>query len=662
MVSWHAAIAQPATTLRIDSGAAGKPISDKLFGIFFEDLNYAADGGLYAELVQNRSFEYQPTEQRDWTALTGWELITRGRGRGGLAIEEAVPLHANNRRYVVLDVARAGDGVGLVNAGFDGIPVVAGEDYEFSMFAHQLYMIERWHANSDLTGRPMPMIVRLESADGDVLGEAALEVAGRDWAQHRLTIKANKTDPNARLVLLATKRGGVGLDMISLFPRKTFHDHANGLRPDLAQAIADLQPKFVRFPGGCLVHGNGLGNQYRWQDTIGPVETRRGQANLWGYHQSVGLGYFEFFQFCEDIGAMPLPVVPCGVTCQHTGHTSNVGQRAMPMEDLPKYIDEVLALIEWANGPATSKWGAKRAAAGHPEPFGLTHIGVGNEEAMTPAFEERFEAINAAIQAKHPEITVIGTVGPFSDGVDYDAGWKIANRLKLAMVDEHYYKSPDWFWDNRLRYDAYDRSRSQVYLGEFAAHDDQRRTTLRSALAEAAYMTTLERNGDVVRMASYAPLLAKAGHTQWNPDLIYFTNTQVAPTVNYYVQKLFGRNSGDVYVPSELTDVEAKDRFATSTVRDSKSGDLILKLVNGGEKPRSVHIELSGAAGLQSTGAVTVLTDKDPMATNTLEHPDTVTPQTSTIAVGPEFDFEASPFSLTVIRIKPASASPAANP
>jgi alpha-L-arabinofuranosidase len=313
----------------------------------------------------------------------------------------------------------------------------------------------------------------------------------------------------------------------------------------------------------------------------------------------------------------------------------------------------VLDLVEWAHGPATSEWGAMRAAAGHPAPFGLTHLGVGNEEAMTPAFAERFEAINAAVKARHPEITVVGTVGPFSDGTDYDKGWKIADRLKLAMVDEHYYKPPDWFWDNRLRYDAYNRDRSRVYLGEYAAHDDKRRTTLRSALAEAAYMTALERNGDVVQMASYAPLLAKAGHTQWNPDLIYFTNTKVAPTVNYYVQQLFGRNSGDAYVPHELTGVDEADRFAASTVRDGESGDLILKLVNGADEARPLRIELSGAAEFDSTGAVTLLASEDPMAANTLEHPDVVAPRSSTVDVGPEFHFEAAPFSLTIIRIKP---------
>ena len=351
-----------------------------------------------------------------------------------------------------------------------------------------------------------------------------------------------------------TGPGKVALDMVSLFPEKTFHNRPNGLRADLAQVIADLEPKFMRFPGGCLVHGDGLDNIYHWKETIGPVEQRKPQPNIWRYHQSKGLGYFEYFQFCEDIGAKPLPVVAAGVCCQNSNflvtHKYGIGQLGLPMDQMPAYVQDVLDLIEFANGPVTSTWGAKRAAAGHPKPFGLQYLGIGNEDKITPVFRERFEMIYKAVKAKHPEITVIGTVGPNPDGDDYDKGWKIADELHLPMVDEHCYKSPQWFWENLQRYDAYDRSRSKVYLGEWASFDDKRRSTLRSAISEAAYLTALERNADVVRFASYAPLLAKRDHTDWTPDLIYFTNTEVFPTINYHVQQLFSVNSGDFYFPT----------------------------------------------------------------------------------------------------------------
>jgi len=426
------------------------------------------------------------------------------------------------------------------------------------------------------------------------------------------------------------------------------------LRKDLAETIAALRPKFVRFPGGCLVHGNGLANMYRWKDTIGPVEQRREQANLWGYHQSVGLGYFEYFQFCEDIGAEPLPVVPAGVCCQNSGHTAGAGQEGLPLDEMPEYVQEVLDLVQWANGPATSEWGSKRAAAGHPEPFHLKYLAVGNEENITPVFEERFRMIYDALAIQHPEITVIGTVGPFPDGPDYEKGWRIADRLQLPIVDEHYYRPPDWFLDNLDRYDAYDRGKSQVYLGEYAAHEPDRRSTLRSALAEAAYMTQLERNGDVVRLASYAPLLAKRGHTQWNPDLIYFSNTEVTPTINYYVQQLFSVNSGDEYlvVSSDQGQPADDSSLATSCVRDSASGDVILKLVNVGKEPIPLRLELDGAGNFDKSAICRVLTGER-LAVSEFGTPKPLVPTTAQIAVGKSFEYEAPAHSLTVVRLKP---------
>lgn len=524
-------------TVTVEAGSQGKRISSDLFGIFFEDINYAADGGLYAELIQNRSFEYSPRDNRAWNSLTAWELVERGGGKGSVKVESAISLHANNPQYAVLNVEQAGGGVGLANSGFDGIAVKAGEKYDFSLFARRA------------SGQPLPIMVQLEGKNGTVYSKAILNTLTNDWMQYKVTLQPTATDSEARLVLIAQNSGSVALDMVSLFPQKTFKNRPNGLRDDLAQVIADLKPRFVRFPGGCLAHGDGINNIYHWKSTIGPVERRKGQRNIWNYHQSAGLGYFEYFQFCEDIGAKPLPVVAAGVSCQNSFQQWGVGQQCIPLANMDEYIQDVLDLVEWANGPVTSFWGAKRAAAGHPAPFNLQYLGVGNEDHITPEFRQRFEMINKAVKAKYPKITVIGTVGPFHSGFDYDEGWKIANQLKLEMVDEHYYEAPDWFLRNLNRYDTYDRTKSKVYLGEYAS----RGNTLYNALSEAAYMASLERNGDVVHLSSYAPLLARKGRTQWNPDLIYFDGTSVAPTVNYYVQQLFAHHAGDFYLPNTVS-------------------------------------------------------------------------------------------------------------
>lgn len=664
----------PTATISVQADQP-KAISPDLWGIFFEDLNYAADGGLYAELIQNRSFEYQVTEQPTWNCLTAWELVERGGGEGSLLVGAAEPIHPNNPHYGVLQVNQPGEGVGLMNAGFGGISVQAGQLYDLSLFARVLFVGERWapheeEANAeevtvwaphedDLRAAPSrdeglgQIIARLESASGEVLGEVQLPSPGKDWTRLSATISVSATDEAARFVLLMHQKGGLALDVVSLFPRQTFRERPNGLRADLAQTIADLKPKFVRFPGGCLVHGNGLGNMYRWKDTIGPIEQRREQANLWGYHQTVGLGYTEYFQFCEDIGAKPLPVVPAGVCCQNSNFTSGKGQKGLPLDEMPAFIQEVLDLIEWANGPADSLWGAKRAEAGHPEPFGLEYLGIGNEEHITPVFKERFAMIYEAVKAKHPGIIVVGTVGPFHSGKDYDEGWKIANELELEMVDEHYYEQPEWFWNNLERYDRYNRATSAVYVGEYAAHDNERKSTLRSALAEAAYMTALERNGDVARLASYAPLLAKRGHFHWMPDLIYFDNTRVSLTINYFVQQLFGQNAGDVSFPVTIDFPGELNVLAASCVREDASGDLILKIVSRADVPVLAQLDLSSMGAIESTASYTVL-GGDPLAENLFGQTPVVSPRTSNIPASERFSYEIPAHSLNVIRVKAA--------
>jgi len=411
-------------------------ISPDLFGLFFEDINYSADGGLYAEMVQNRSFEYNPTERRDWNPFSFWEYITPGFSYGRISVETKAPLHPNNPHYMVLDVEHVGheakftgeSGVGLKNSGFDGIVVKSGEKYNFSMFAQLL------------SDSPIELSVSLQTRKGTVLAAASVSTASKNWQKYTSILTATASNDTASLVVLAKTEGKLALDMISLFPEKTFKNRTNGLRADLAQKLADMKPAFIRFPGGCLVHGDGLGNMYNWKNTIGPIEQRKAQRNIWGYHQTTGLGYFEYFQFCEDIGAKPLPVVPAGVSCQNTGGTWRVGgtgQKALPEAQMDEYIQDILDLIEWANAPQSTTWGAKRAAAGHPEPFNLEYVGIGNEDKITPEFEKRFKEIYAAVKAKHPEIKVIGTVGPFHSGEDFDKGWKLANELKIPIVDEH---------------------------------------------------------------------------------------------------------------------------------------------------------------------------------------------------------------------------------
>ena len=654
-------VSAEAITVSVDAGEAGKAISADLVGVFFEDINYAADGGLYAELVQNRSFEYQATEQPTWNPLTAWELVARGGAKGKLLVGSGDPLHANNPHYAVLNVTTVGEGVGMANAGFGGISVKEGERYEVSLFAKHLYNGDRWKKTAN-EGPTHPLIVRFETAEGENLGEATLTAptAKLEWQRLTTMITAKRTEAAARFVVFATAPGATALDVVSVFPEKTFRGRKNGLRADLAQVIADLKPKFLRFPGGCLVHGNGLGNLYRWKDTIGPIEQRKEQENFWQYHQTAGLGYFEYFQFCEDIGAQPLPVVPAAVTCQNAAHTFAIGQKGLPMELMGAYVQEVLDLIEYANGPVTSTWGAKRAAAGHPEPFRLKYLGVGNEDSITPIFKERFEMIYNAVKAKHPEIVVIGTVGQSAEGVDFDEGWKFAGELKLPMVDEHFYMKPEWFLENQKRYDSYDRTKSKVYLGEWAS----RGNTMANALAEAAFLTGLERNADVVPLASYAPLLAKIGNTQWNPNLIYFTNTEVFPTVNYYVQQLFSVNAGDVWLNSTATDaagkaIEVGGSFAFSAVRDSRSGDVILKIVNTSAEARSVRVELKGAAGRGWAGeAMRTVFAGSPGAVNNAKTPQAVLPVSDKIAVGAAsgvVECESPAHSLTVVRVSGAA-------
>ena len=617
-----------------------KAISDVLLGAFFEDINYSADGGLYAELIQNRDFEYDPSDRegdKNWNSTHSWAL--KGE-KTTFTIDTTDPIHINNPHYAVLNVEQPG--AALENTGFDGIALNTGEKYDFSIFARVPQ------------GKSNKLQVRLVDGKGNVCGETSLTVSSRQWKTYKAVITAKAT-ADTHLEIIPQSVGELNLDMISLFPQNTFKGRKNGLRKDLAQVLADIHPRFIRFPGGCVAHGDGLKNIYQWKNTVGPLEARKAQRNLWGYHQSMGLGYFEYFRFCEDIGAEPLPVLAAGVPCQNSachGDLRGGQQGGIPMSEMGAYIQDILDLIEWANGDAKkTKWGKVRAEAGHPKPFNLKYIGIGNEDLITDIFEERFTMIFNAIKEKYPEMIVVGTVGPFNEGTDYVEGWKLADKLGIPMVDEHYYQTPGWFLNNQDFYDKYDRSKkTKVYLGEYATHIPGRKANIETALTEALYLAALERNGDVVHMTSYAPLLAKEGHTQWNPDLIYFNNREVKPTTGYYVQKLYGQNAGNEYLPSKITldnrDDQVRKRIASSIVRDSASGDVIVKLVNLLPVEVNTNVDLSGIGAIQSSAKRTVLTGKPT---------DTPLPVEDTMEVAEKFDYQLPAYSFTVIRIKKAN-------
>ncbi|MGV3705495.1 MAG: alpha-L-arabinofuranosidase C-terminal domain-containing protein [Arcticibacter sp.] len=613
---------------------AAKPISDMLMGVFFEDINYAADGGLYAELVQNRGFEYHPGDKRyrdkEWNSTYAWSV--KGKD-AGLKIDSLNPVHQNNPHYAVFTTGAAE--AALVNSGFDGIALKKGESYNFSMFARQL---QKGGGNVE---------VRLVSDKQGLIASTTVALSSPEWKPVKAVLSASADASDARLELQIRQSGSYAFDMVSLFPQKTFKGRKNGLRPDLAQTIADIHPRFIRFPGGCVAHGDGIDNIYKWKNSIGPLESRVPDRNLWNYHQSMGLGYFEYFQFCEDIGAQPVPVLAAGVPCQNSSTGGGGQQGGIPMSEMDEYVQDILDLVEYANGGVNTTWGKKRAEAGHPRPFNLKYIGIGNEDLITEVFKERFEMIYKALRKAHPEITVIGTAGPFFEGTDYEEGWKIASALEIPVIDEHYYQSPGWFINNQNFYDKYDRTKSKVYLGEYAASlPGGTKTNLETALAEAAYLTSLERNGDIVHMTSYAPLLGKEGHTQWNPDLVYFNNTEIKPTIGYYVQQLYGKHAGDSYIPAIATLSDQREdlrkRIAYSVVRDSKTNDLIVKMVNILPVPVKTELDLAGIKTAGMKGSKTVLSGNpaDKVAK----------PINSEFSPGAKNTLELQPYSFTVLR------------
>lgn len=632
------------TTLKANISTS-KAISPDLLGIFFEDINYAADGGLYAELIQNRDFEYTSADHNGWNAKTAWKAVAGNANSENIAdymewsIAKENPISENNASYSLLKVKKTG--ACLVNEGFEGIPLKAKDKYDLSMFLKS-------------KGK-----VRVSLVDGDAILASCTLGGGATWKQCKAVLVPKADAAKAKLMIEPLSAGDYALDFVSLFPQKTFKGRKNGMRADLAQALADMKPKFVRFPGGCASHGQGIDNIYHWQTTIGNLWDRKSDFNIWNYHQSKGIGFYEYFQFCEDIGAAALPVLAAGVPCQNSYKGGNGQQGGLPWEKdlngkpspytymgkpltMESYLQELLDLIEWANGdPKTSKLAKMRADAGHPKPFGMKYLGIGNEDLISEVFLERYTWLIKEVKKAHPEITVVGTVGPFWEGSDYHYGWNVAHEENIEIVDEHYYNPIGWYINHQDFYDKYPRTGTKVYLGEWASKGNR----WENALAEAIHITNVERNADVVVMSSYAPLLAREGHTQWNPDLIYFNNTEVKPTPNYYVQMLAGQNAGSEYIFSDLSvsDPVASKRVSASIVRE-EGGDVIVKVVNALPVENEITLDL-GDILTQATTAV-----KTQMTAN-FDARSVEAPKAETVPVADLKTLKLPKYSFTIIRI-----------
>ena len=629
----------------------GKQISDELIGIFFEDISSSADGGLYAELLQNGSFEFNLAERDGWGPGTAWRVIRPGHSLGLAQALQQDPIHPNNPNYMRLTTERVREfkdydgwkGFGLENHGFDGISVKADACYDFSFFAR----------NVDGKDKQVRVSLVEPGKKGKVLADTVLTVNGQTWTPYTATLRANGDCRNAALRVLVLTLGVMDVDQLSLMPQDTYKGH--GLRRDLAEALEALNPKFLRFPGGCVVHGGGDGfwNTYRWKTTIGPKEQRRQLKNTWGYHQSMGLGYYEYFQMCEDMNMQPVPILPCGVSCQGANGGWEMwptqAQDVVPMQEMDEWVQDALDLIEWANGDENTKWGKVRAAAGHPKPFGLKYLGIGNEEKISPEFVERFKYMYAKITEKHPEIVIVGTAGPGSHpgNPDYEAGWKLARELDMPILDEHYYEKHDYFETSR-QYDSYPREgKTKVYLGEYASKDKK----MRDALAEALYLLHVERNGDIVCMTSYAPLFARKNATNWNPDLIYFDNERPFLTCSYYVQQMFGQSSGNYYYGDCVTfEGEKTNMQEQSVVLNTKTRQLFVKVCNAAADARKVNIDLSRFSGLKKNAVKTTLAGEPDQENNFDAQP--VAPVRENVKVSKKMTVDMQPHSFVMYTIQ----------
>jgi alpha-L-arabinofuranosidase len=621
----------------------GGAIPKTLFGLFFEDINFGADGGLYPERVKNRSFEFP-------NPMMGWKPLDRGDTKGQLYVFDHGSIKDTpNSHYLRIKSSGNGKGFGISNEGFRGIGIQKDAEYRFSMRARRV------------DSPPVTLSIEIEDSN-HVIGETQIVVLTNEWKNYEATLRARDTINKGHLNMIVQGNGTVDVDLISLYPNDTWQKRPNGLRSDLVKLLKEMKPGFLRFPGGCIVEGRYLDQRYQWKTTIGDLDERKLIINRWNtefnwrltpdYYQSFGLGYYEYFQLAEDIGAEPLPIINCGMACQF-----NSGELA-PLEDLDHYIQDAIDLIEFANAPVNTPWGRKRSEMGHPKPFNLKMIGIGNEQ-WGPQYVERYEVFAKVLKQKYPNINLVTSAGPAPEGERFDFLWQKMRELKADLIDEHYYMAPQWFRDNSARYDNYPRTGPKVFAGEYAAQSvgiasPDNRNNWECALSEAAFITGLERNSDVVQMSSYAPLFGHVDAWQWTPNLIWFDNLRSYGTPDYYVQKMFSVNKGTRRLPI-LIDGSAKngqnELYATASL-DEDTGEVIVKIVNTGSAAKETRITLAGAQRVAQSGKVLVLQTEDLKAENSLDQPTKLAPIEKPLQVpGGEFAYSVLPRSFTVLRV-----------
>ena len=617
-------------------------VAPTMWGVFFEDINFGADGGLYAELVKNRSFEFP-------TGMMGWRETMVNYQKGRFLIVNKSDNTAN-ARFARITINNPDGNYALSNEGFRGIGFHKEKQYDFSIMAR--------------TEKPTNIKIKVQLLNyaGKEIGSTVIENFSNDWKKYSASIKTIDTAQRGKLNLVFEGEGIIDIDVVSLFPHDTWKNRPGGLRSDLVQKIADLKPGFIRFPGGCIVEGKDLTNRYQWKTTVGNQDDRKLIMNRWNvefrhrpapdYYQSFGLGFYEYFLLSEDLGAEPLPILNCGMACQF-----NSGE-VVAMDELQPYIDDALDLIEFANGDISSKWGKLRNNMGHPEKFNLKFLGVGNEQ-WEPQYIERYKVFEKAILSKYPEIKIVSGAGPYAEGEYFNYAWKELKQLRPALIDEHYYKPPTWFFDNASRYDNYERTGPKIFAGEYAAHSKENaeaesRNNWESALAEAAFMTGLERNADIVQMCSYAPLFAHVDAWQWRPDLIWFDNLNTVATPNYYVQKLFSTNRGTDVVKVLENDIviAGRDSLYASAVIDKKVGELIIKLVNSSSKSQQIELNIQGVKPAKKNAMMQELAANDLYSYNKLSELDKLRTVDKSVELrSSKINQQLVPYSVNVIKL-----------
>lgn len=636
---------QPASqTYVVTANQIKAHVQPTMYGIFFEDINMAADGGVYAELVKNRSFEFTPN-------LMGWTEHTQGGSKAKLTVVSRAAERPENPHVINVDIPSTVGTYGLSNEGFRGMGIKKGEGYSFTLMARQ-------HEGSRIQ-----LNVQLLNPEGTVIGHATLSPTDQNWKRYNVKFKANATTDKARLYVWLKGQGSIDMDMLSLFPEHTWKNRPGGLRADLVQKLYDLKPGFLRFPGGCIVEGRDLATRYQWKKSIGDIDKRESLINRWNtefkhrltsdYYQTFGLGFMEYFLTAEDIGAEPLPILSCGIACQF-----NTGQLA-PLDQLDPYVQDALDLVEFANGGPDTKWGKLRADLGHPAPFNLKMMGVGNEN-WGDQYIERWKIFVKAIKDKYPNIKLVSSVGPEPDDARFKMLSTTFRGLNADMLDEHYYRSPQWFLENVKRYDNYDRNGPKIFAGEYAAQSvktasPDNKNNWQCALAEAAFMTGFERNADVVNMASYAPLFAHVDGWQWTPDLIWFDNLRSYASPDYYVQQLYSLNKGTDVVPLTLNNeaVTGQNGCYSSAVLDSKTNELVIKFVNTANQVQNAGFTINGVKGIQTEGKLITLQNDHLDEVNSLAVPMAVSPKEEKLILSDnQIKLAVKPYSFSVIRVK----------